>query len=125
PDIVDELLGLPAPAPDWKSQARARNASLPIEQRDWFEDQPPDKAPLDILLGYWEDYWSRGSENPPEMSSATQVRLLEAFEEDPCAHLELLGWLRKSPVAHSHIRAILDSPFASKMPFECRETIRS
>ena len=108
PDLLPQLLSLPAPPPDWQTQARSRNAHLPNSQRDWFEGKPPDDAPLLVLLAYWADQCCYDEDQPPELPEALRERLLQACEQAPGYLSSVLCRLPETPDACERVKALFE-----------------
>ncbi len=108
-DLIDELLAIPAPPPDWKTQARARNDALPTSERDWFDGQPPEGAAVDVLLAYWADrVWDDDDELPP-LSALHREKLLEGCERHPDMLPEVIRFLPDEPGAHKRVEQLLEA----------------
>ncbi|MGD8453485.1 MAG: hypothetical protein PVJ57_16860 [Phycisphaerae bacterium] len=106
-ELIDGLLALPAPPPDWEEQARKRNEGLPAAQRDWFEGEPPEDAAPDVLLGYWADHAWPETGGPASVSRSVGLRLLEACEEQPGGLANVVDLLPDEPAVHERVERIL------------------
>lgn len=108
-ELVDALLEIPAPAPDWAAQARARNAALPVAERDWFEGAPPEEASPDVLLPYWADLrWIREGDEPAPTDRIRQ-KLLRGCARKPHLLSEVLPFLPDTPDAHEEVARLLEA----------------
>ncbi|MCP4590544.1 MAG: hypothetical protein GY842_07360 [bacterium] len=107
-DLIDELLAMPAPAPDWRIQARERNDALPVAKRDWFDGQPPEDAPTHVLLPYCVERARFGDELPP-LTEKLREKLLQGSERRPGVLPEVLCLLPETPGAHGRVARLLEA----------------
>ena len=115
-DLIDRLLALPSPVPDWREQRRKRNAALPSERRDWFEGEPSEDADADVLLAYWGGHSSDEKIRSTDLSDKLRRRLLEAAEQGP-AHLgSVLRFLPDTPDAAARVARIYEAAKKSGKP---------
>ncbi|MBS1796818.1 MAG: HEAT repeat domain-containing protein [Acidobacteria bacterium] len=91
--LLRALLDLPAPAP--------KTAADEIKRPESFYDDrnpPPDDAPLEDLLDYWNikaSAFYSGAGKPPTASVRTALRIVEAVREEPA---KFDGFLKILPV---------------------------
>jgi hypothetical protein len=116
PDLIDRILALPVPPPDWEPQARQRNAGLPMSERDWFEGDPPDDAAYDILLAHWREHCWDEEIRPAELSTKLRQRLLEAAEEQPYELMMILRFLPETPDAAARVERMYKAAQQSSKP---------
>lgn len=81
PDVMRQLLALPAPTPH-QAQAPGPAEPKPRRPQKFFDktNPPPDDAPLEDLM----EYWGRWANTPigPVLSEVSKQRLLDACTED-------------------------------------------
>ena len=115
-DLINRLLALPSPPPDWKEQARLRNAALPNSQRDWFEGEPPEEAAADVLLAHWREHCWDKEIRPTDLSDKLRQRILEATEEQPYDLMMVLRLLPDTPDAAARVERMYKAAQQSGKP---------
>ena len=106
-DLVDELLAMWAPPPDWRQRLGWPDVSVwngLSFRMNWF---PPDTASSELLIGFWacEEAWGRPRTGPNE---TVQRRLLEECERSPDLLPDLCRFLSRSPEDKLRVRRILE-----------------
>lgn len=103
-DELRNLLSLPAPVPRTASDY-AKNKQRPFEFFD-INHAPPDDAPVEDLLDYWERHAGSSGHNRPKPSDAVRQRLLAACEAEPERLPRLLNLF--SDAAAERVKRIYD-----------------
>ena len=99
--LIEELLKLPAPPPDWRDDLQQRAAHE--------ETPPPPDAPLETLAEFWQH-----APAGPAPERRVQTRLLESCEAHPKQLASLLRWFPTDvPEFHDRVKAICDKHQAS------------
>jgi hypothetical protein len=108
-NLLEKLIDLPAPAPFTLSPEKATEEK---ERKPEFFDEetpPPDDAPIEDLLAYWEN---GGSSFPtqyrPKPSAKTLERILEYCDEHPERTSRHLGIFPAKPEVAEAIKAIYE-----------------
>lgn len=117
-DLIDKLLAMPAPPPDWRLQSRVRNDALPIAERDFFDGPPPEDAPVHVLLPYWARLtWRKDNELPP-LTENLREKLLQGCEQRPGMLPRVLRFVPDTPDAHERVARLLEAAEQSANRYE-------
>lgn len=108
PDVIQQLLDLPAPPPTLLPPPKAPSLA-------GFDARtpPPDNAPIGLL----EAYWSVGGPHPDKakMPDAVRQRFLTHAEQhrDKLPFYLEQEWLPDTPDTHARVRAVMDAGLTS------------
>ncbi len=101
--LIEELLKLPAPPPDWRDD---------LKQRAAHEETPPPDAPLEALAEFWQH-----APDGPAPERRVQTRLLESCEAHPEQLASLLRWFpTDAPDFHDRLKVLHDKLITEPKP---------
>jgi hypothetical protein len=105
--VLKELLAKPAPPP------RNGDETAETHERpdDFFDEDkaPPEDAPLEDLLDYWQKTSNTGGPDGPKITDLIKERLLTACEANPAPLTNLLDCLPDGPEAAERVQRIYDA----------------
>lgn len=107
PEVLKQLLTLPAPVPRHATTPKAPQVADPRPPDFYARDKiPPDDAPIEDLIDYW-GRWAAGETNH-EPSEAVSKRLLEACVADPAILPGFLDLLPDDDSTRTKVKNIFD-----------------
>ena len=114
PEVLKQLLAMPAPTP--RGGTPLLEAAPPNPRPPDFysrENEPPDDAPIEDLV----DYWDRWAENysTEEPSEAVKKRLLEACVSDPQLFGRFLNFLPDVDATPAKVKTAYDKAIADRL----------
>jgi hypothetical protein len=104
---LTQLLSMPAPTP--RTSATPEEDQKKEQRPEKFfekDNAPPDDAPMEDILEYWNG-WA-GSSSAPVPSEAVRQRLLDACVEDPQTLPQFLSLLSSSEATAAKVKELYD-----------------
>lgn len=107
PEVLKPLLAMPAPTPHQAATPIPDEPAPTLRPADFYrkEKAPPDDAPSEDLVQYW-NRWSDNDTHFP--SDAVRQRLLDACLSDPAMLSTLLEFLPEADATHTKVKELYD-----------------
>lgn len=109
-DELRRLLALPAPTPRAGAPAQGQAEEKSPRPESFYSPgkRPPDDAPLEDLLDYWQR-WAFASGRRARPSDGVRQRLLEACEAEPGKLAHLAAYLPETAEAAERVKKMYDA----------------
>ena len=121
--MIEGILELPLPPPDWEQHVDLALMPLLLGSPRDVADVPDDGAPLEVLLAFWSRVAEMRADLEP--TAAARERLLDAVEGRPETLHILLECLPDNPQAHDRVRRLLDAAPSLRSNVNARVRVRA